>query len=259
MLIIFTNAKIMPFPWYLHAAANIYQRRNTIAKSITGYYTYRTARKTMGYLRGSNKIVPYSSYSMRPYSSSKPTTRLATELMSIHRKLNKQRPETKHWFSAALSYQAAANVTTRADYNLTQQFHSDPAFRDNVLGDKWRNLSLHIRLNSFNSGFLGQCRIIVYKPKRAGTTWPGLSVLSHVDPGDHIVYLDRMVPFIWQGFNNTTEGKIAGSYICSLRNTITCFDTAVRSGEIRVAILIENDQADPQTIDVRYMLKYQNV
>ena len=246
----------MTFPWYLHAAANIYQHRNKIARASTAYHTYKTARRTMGFLRGSNKMVPYRA---RPYSSSKPTTRLATELKHIHRKLNKQRPETKHWFHTWVP-SAAALVTSRHDIDITGTFHGDPAFRDNVLGDKWRNLTLEIFVKSVTSGALGSLRLVVYKPKKTGTVWPGLATNAIIDPNDHTVLLDRRVPMYLECPDGTsTFGKFFMRYSCPLRNTITSYDTMIRKGDIKVALLFENDRALTTSFDVKFMLKYQNM
>ena len=245
----------MTFPWYLHAAANTYQHRNKIARATTAYYAIKTARRTMGYLRGSNKIVPYS----RPYSSSKPTTRLATELKSIHRKLNKQKPETKHWFHN-WNFTATAAVTARHDLDLTQTFHADPAFRDNVLGDKWRNLRLQWRMRSNSTNVSGVVRMIVYKPKVPGATWPGLSINSIVDPNDHTVLFDRIVkPMTGSTTGNITNDRlIATVYYINLRNTLTSYDTAIRKGDIKIAILTEAE-VGAFIIDNSLMLSYQNV
>lgn len=246
----------MAFPWYLHAAANIYQRRQQFARATTAYYTYKTARKTMGFLRGSNQMVPYRA--SRPYSSSKPTTRLATELKALHRKINKQKPETKHWFYSWGSVMSAG-TTSRVDLDLTDQFHADASFRDNVLGDKWRNLKLDIRMYSETAGALGAVRLIVYKPKRPGSTWPGITLHQHIDPNDYTVLLDKYIPPYLHGPSDTTPSKFCKRYIVNLRNTITSFDTAVRKGEIKVAVMMDNDRALTCALPTKFMLSYQNM
>lgn len=201
-------------------------------------------------------MVPYS---RRPYASG--PSRLQTQLTELKRKVNRQRPETKHWFYT-FAYTHAAGVGSRGDLNLTTQFHSDPAFRDNVLGDKWRNMYLDLRIQSNSSNVVGACRVVVYKPKRPGGTWPGF-FNSHIDPNDHTVLLDQII----QPQTGTTVGtagesqkRIAARFRVNLRNSITSYDSQVRKGEIRYAIVAENDSASLAWISgTNIMLSYQNM
>lgn len=214
----------------------------------------------MPFLRGSYKNMGYRPTAMvptRPYSA-----RLQTQITELRRKVNKQKPETKHWFHTWVST-ATAGVTTRSDLNLTATFHGDPAFRDNVLGDKWRNLSLQIFLATNGTNMVGSMRVVVYKPKRIGATWPGLGINEYLDPNDHTVLFDRIVkPQVGSTSSITAANgkKVIQRYYVNLRNTITTYDTQIRSGEIRIAIISESDSASSSWINnAKLMLKYQNV
>lgn len=252
----------MYIPWYIHTAANVYHHRNKIARASTAYYAYKSTKAIMPYLRGTKSS---ASSAIRPYSSSRPTTRLATELKALHRKLNKQRPETKHWFHT-FAYTHTAGLGTRGDYNITTGFHSNPAFRDNVLGDKWRNLWLDLRIISNRSNMIGACRVVVYKPKRPGNTWPGF-FNDHIDPNDYTVLYDKILrpqPGTTIDLGGTvmeeSQKKLAHRVRVNLRNTITSFDSSVRKGEIRYAILCDNDATSLAWISsTNMMLAYQNM
>lgn len=119
-------------------------------------------------------------------------------------------------------------------------------------------LDIFVKSNATNVS--GHARIVVYRPKKAGTVWPGLATNQIVDPNDHTVLLDRIIqPQTGStSGNGTNDRQFFNRYRVNLRNMITSYDTQIRKGDIKIAILTEAEST-AWIMDVRLMLKYQNM
>lgn len=256
----------MPINYLYEAEQRLPYTTEFIARTNRYYkYAKRTATiysayRTMGYLRGSNKIVPIS----RPFARYPSyDVRMQTQINELRRKVNKQKPEVKHWF-ATWSHTATGGTTVRSDYDLTSNLHSDPTFRDNVLGDKWRNIKLHVKLVSNGNNVGGPVRFIVYRPNVPGTVWPGTGINQHLNPNDHWVLYDQYITPEPGSYNNATavvqtNKRVCKSFRVNLRELLTTFDTAVRKNNIKLAILTEDDSNGSSIINMQLMLEYSNV
>lgn len=220
----------------------------------SAYYQYKT-RNRMAW--GKNFQSDYAKMRSFVPNTSSASMRLETRLREMNRKINKNKPETKHYFDNYGSNIILANTTTRIDKDITTEFHQDPDFRENVLGDKWRNLSLEVRLRQNGTPFTtGAVRLVVYKPKRPGSVWPGVSLIQMIDPNDHTVLFDQYVPI--HAASATQLCLLPKHYKINLRNTITSYDTLIRKGDIKLALLCQAGSTG-YTMDINILLKYQNI
>lgn len=201
----------------------------------------------MGYLRGTRSMVPFRA--ARPYNS-----RLRTEINELRRKINKQKPERKH-FSTSFTSLCTPATTTSTQVDISDSLHGWNEFRDNVLGDKWVNHMLTVSIMS-DSDLPGAVRLIVYKPKRVGNALAiNQGFTQIIDPNDHVVYYDRVISKASTYSAKATVNNIK----IPLRSTITCWDNLVRSGDIRLALVVVNDATTRSILmTTRYMLTYSN-
>jgi len=211
--------------------SEVYNSLTPKEKYLIAKYGFNMAR---GYLRGT-----------KAFRSRKAPT-LANKVNRLERQVNRQKPEKIHHIDSALVTVPTAQFA-HVDKDITRNFVDSTRFRDDITGDKWYNHSLKLKLH-FNSPIFG-LRIVIYTPKRSGTTNAGLSASSAswtaiLDPTAFIVHLDRY----YNAPDINSEPKL-GYYVnlkslCQYNSEVDIIDR----NNVRVSILWEAKAAG----DLRY-------
>lgn len=200
------------------------------ARSLYGQYKIR---RNMAW--GSNFQRDYAK--MRTYVKPTPSANGA-RLAVLERKVRGLKPERKHFFFTDLLIKSAALGFGRKDGNITTSFHGWANFRDNVLGDKWKNHSLKLALRCDN--YNGMIRLVVYYPKRVGDTWSPTNIGAIPDPNDTVVLYDRVLrpdPGTTNDVSAQSQKNMLHFCTIPLGNRITIHDGNVRRNELRYAIM----------------------
>lgn len=117
------------------------------------------------------------------------------QLADLRRKVNRNTAETGHFLDTHV-FAPASGALLSYPTNLTADFIGSSTFRDNITGDKWRNKTLHLNiLAQPNVGTSPQFRFVIYKPKKAGTSWtPGgglQPMVAFPDPSAFTLLYDK--------------------------------------------------------------------
>lgn len=153
---------------------------------------------------------------------------------------------------------AAASSTTSDDYSLSGALPTNAEMGSKYLGDKWRNVKLHLRFNFAEQ--LNAVRVIVYKPLTTGDSLSGISDLQNIpDPTKFRVLYDTLA-FPAHGNQqrkNFIKKDIPLNFLTVIDRSAATTGT-VRSGELRVIVVMENTTATARSLAQFYMLKFQN-
>lgn len=191
----------------------------------------------MPFLRGSIK----PSYKIHGLSSGRPAS-ISTKLRRLERKVNQQRPEIRYFQENINHSSGVASGVYTDDQSVTSYMvAASPFFRDNVSGDKWKNLSLLIKAASETSS-LDRMRIQVYVPVRPGSTASTVTntpadFTIQQDPSDIKLLYDRT----WDatGF----DGFITPTVFVKLgfESVLNSSSGILEKGNIRVRITYETN------------------
>ena len=211
--------------------AEVYNSLTPKEKYLIAKYGYNMAR---GYLRGT-----------KAFQSRRAPT-LINKVNRLERQVNRQKPEKIHFIDSAIFNNPTASYAF-VDFDVTRLFINDTRFRDDIMGDKWYNHSLKLKLH-FNTAIEG-LRIVVYTPKRSGTTNSGLGANSVswsaiLDPTAFQVHLDRY----YNSAYINSEPKLG--YFCKIKSLCQYNSEVdiIDRNNIRVALLWETKSAG----DLRY-------
>jgi len=211
--------------------SDIYNSLTPKEKRAIAQYGFNMAR---GYLRGT-----------KAFQSRRAPT-LVNKVNRLERQVNRQKPETIHWIDSAIFNNPTASFAF-VDFDVTRLFIDDTRFRDDITGDKWYQHSLKLKLH-FNVPIQG-LRVVIYTPKRSGTTNSGLAANSVswtaiLDPTAFKVHLDRY----YNSTNTSDEPKLniftTVKSLCQYNSEVDIIDR----NNIRVAFLWETKAAG----DLRY-------
>jgi len=130
---------------------------------------------------------------------------------------------------------------------------ADPAFRDNILGDTWKNKALALRFDFAAS--TNRVRVLLLRAIKPGTVYsPGSSeeFTNIPDPNKYHVYMDNC-------FTPTIEHPrgLLKSFKVNFRNLITQYDTAnttLERGDIRLYVFREGS-TDPHNMSFQYSVQ----
>lgn len=201
----------------------------------------------MKYLRGSVNKEAKRVFNARPT--------LQNQVDALRAKVNSQKPETLY-LRVTGYHNNTGTSTEQINYAVTNTLVSSTSFRDNVTGDRWKNLFLKL-----NAHFRAPCigaRILVYVPKKQGdrftpTTHPFVQL---PDPSSFWILQDKMVPM---------ENGVPEHYsrTLSLRGLNTIYDSgaaAITKGEIIVSIISQSSTGTPNEMyTYAYELGYHNL
>lgn len=220
----------MSFPWYLHAAANLYQYRKrniAITKTFAGVYT---ANKMLRGYRKQQQMVPrgVSRTSLPAYNSAR--------LAKLERRIAGLKPEVKRISVTNQLQTSTFNQYQQDVYPITGVLAGLTDRYDLVSGDSWINKYMELNLNT-NQVMDGFMRIIVYRPAKSGTTFTFSNINACLDPDVLTVYYDR-----------TLVGNPSGKEQLSLRTKIplknlksTYIGTTVEKGDVYMAVITKNN------------------
>lgn len=196
--------------------------------ATVGYYagSYYLSKKVMPYLRGSK-------YGKTSLVMAKPAS-LAGKVKKLERRVARQAPETRFWPND-LDILNGTTIDTH-DIALSSLFTADTNFRDNVTGDKWRNLALRMAFGA-ETVALDRVRIIVYKSNRVSTILPAaydtaLDFTRHYEPNDFTFYYDGT-------FNTAYDTHLNISRNVKLGFDSVFDDANVTKGFIRIRVVME--------------------
>lgn len=221
----------MFFTPYLSPLINLYM--NNFASPVhlaatVGYYAgaYYLSKKAMPYLRGSK-------YGKAPLAFAKPAS-LAGKVKKLERRVARQSPEIRYWPYDIDILNATTIGTT--DIAFSTLFTADTDFRDNVSGDKWRNLALRLAFGA-ETVALDRVRIIIYKSNRVASFLPtalntALDFTRHYEPNDFTFYHDST-------YNSAFDTHLNLSRNIKLGFDSTFDDINVTKGLLRIRITME--------------------
>lgn len=232
---------------------------NHIIQNRERYHNYyQLGKRTMPYLRGT--VAKY----IKPRGATKYATDLA--LRSLQRQINKQKPEIQHWTSAT-TFTVPPNTFSTANFSPCETLANAVDRDERVLGDSWINKALEIRIRGDDTiyGFPGVMRLIVYVPKKAGTTITWANFGEIIDTNRCTVLHDEIVKPLMattQGSTATTHSGIY-NFVRKLRlgnRKSTFIGTTPEMNNVRVAVLTDglSTLTSVQTFSINYKLTYCN-
>lgn len=145
-----------------------------------------------------------------------------------------------------------ANVFNN-EFNLPTLLVNDTTFRDNILGDTWKNKALVMKLDCDSS--LLKLRVLVMRSIKPGTSYdpPDNQAFTNIpDPNKYQVYLDNS----WVPAKQDSRGQLK-SFKVNLRNLVSQYDTAnttLERGDIRLYVISEGSG----TYEMSYQHSVQN-
>ncbi len=140
-----------------------------------------------------------------------------------------------------------------SEYNLPNILVNDTTFRDNILGDTWKNKALVFKMDC--DATINKIRVLVMRSIKPGTSYSPVGNQSFTnipDPNKYHVYLDNgFVPT-----DSDPNGQLK-SFKVNLRNLISQYDTAnttLERGDVRMYIISQG----AGTYQVSYQYSVQN-
>lgn len=159
---------------------------------------------------------------------------LKSEVALLKRRVNQNTAEViNHRAQFAVSPLSA--ITLRTD-NLTDLFLATTDYRDNILGDTYRNKSLQMRLQTPPE--MTNMRVIIYKPKKVtGSISFGQSnaFTEIVDPNAFRVFLDRTISPI-SALNQHHEFRVNFGNLMTEYNSA---NTQLEKGVIKILFITQ--------------------
>lgn len=207
--------------------------------------TISTLSKGTGNLRGTRRRTANLSYNLS-------TQR---QIAQLRRAINRNAAELQTYRRSKTNYtRTGTGIEATIDISLSELITADPNFRENVLGDKWRNK--YVSLN-----FASNCdrvRVILYKPKDAGqsislTSFDGL--MDHIEPNAFTVLHDRAI-----NIQSTNRANFFQWSLGKRLNFLTTINSQasdlVKSGDLRILVVTAGGVDD--SVDMSVMMKFQN-
>lgn len=248
-------------PFYPYAVLQNYGFGNKYHNAVRTIHAASTMPKYSNFRKDYARMASY----VKPVPGS--TSGNALAIRSLQRQLNKQKPELQHWFNT-VPFNVSPTALTTNNFGPCDTLAAASDRDQRVLGDSWVNKSLEIRVNSQDTefGFPGKVRLIVYIPKKAGTSISFGSINSCLDTNQMTVLHDELVKPYHQG---NTDGQSTGTYCpvwmfsrrVSLGNRISTFiGTTPEKNNVRIALLTDGNSTSgiPLAWTMNYKLTYTN-
>lgn len=216
----------------------------------------------MGYLRGNNVLTPaprstYLRGSRKPLgvSGGGPPT-LANKVRRLEYKINRLRPELKE-FRSNITYAVPVGIGSLQTFTPTQDLIASPNFRDNVLGDRWRQCQLVIKLKGEDAN-LDTVRVMVYIPKSGAADHVPANPFrftSMPDMSDVTVLADRL-------FEPSDPAlTVHGTMKVPLNNVTALYDstnTTLERGALKIMVVTASSGA-VSNLFMSYSYYYSNI
>jgi len=139
------------------------------------------------------------------------------------------------------------------EFNLPSILVNDVSFRDNILGDTWKNKAFVMKFDCDFS--LLKMRVVLMRSIKPGTSYapPDNQAFTNIpDPNKYQVYLDNA----WVPAKQDSRGQLK-SFRVNLRNLISQYDSAnttLERGDIRLYVF----SAGAGTYEMSYQYSVQN-
>lgn len=202
-------------------------------------------------LRGTMRKYERSVYNKRPT--------LQNQITALKTQVARNKPETQFY---RVSNNYNASVTGRYQFNIlpTDSLINATDFRDNVTGDKWRNLFVDFSALLLDTNIA--YRIMCYVPKKSGTRFtPSTEEFNrHHDPSAFWMISDEIVDNANTNSNNSSK-VVSYKKRFNLRGLHTIFNSSssvLERGEIVVSIIGSAPSTGNQ-VEYGWELAYQNI
>lgn len=229
----------MSFPWYLHAAANLYQHRKRNYRLAAATFAYTGSKMLRGYRK--QQMVPRGA-GPRAATPAYNSARLAR----LERKVSGLKPEVKRIAVVNQNQQSTASIFQTTNYSITGVLAGLSNRYELVSGDSWINkrLELNLTTGAVVDGFI---RVIVYRPAKAGTTFSFSNINAVLDPDIITVYYDRTMKGSPQGNENVMLRTNLG--LKNLKSTY--IGTNIEKGDLYMCIMTQNNSVT-NSFDVNF-------
>ena len=170
-------------------------------------------------------------------ASALPNLRYASRLDWLERKINRQKQEIQDRHNSATATSAISNLN-QINFSVTGDLIASSGFRNKIIGDKWGNQSLKVRVRGVDD--VTSMRIIVYVPRKVGTTFTPTLFTTEPDHTLYRVFADRTYSLPANG------GDITGVVYTKLGGLITHYDTSsttLDQGEVRLTVIWKSSTA----------------
>lgn len=189
--------------------------------------------------------------------ASKPT--LQNQISALRNQVSKNKPETIHYRGEG-TYDASSAGRYISNVLITQNVINWTQFRNNITGDKWRNLSLDISLGFMPSE--GANRVLVYVPRKSGQRYTPSSqeLNAYPDPSAFWVISDDLIQK--QDAYPTGEVRTVYKKKINLRGLHTIYNsdsTVLEKGEIILCVIGDPMSGLGNQYEYGYHLKLQNI
>lgn len=195
----------------------------------------REFAKTMPYLRGTKRA---------RFAATTPTVN-ADRLDWLERKIANKKQEIQDRHSNNAITSTIGNLN-QVNFSVTGDLIASSGFRNKIIGDKWGNQSLKVRCRGI--GDITSLRIIIYAPRKVGTTFTPTLFTTEPDHTLYRVFSDRMFAL------DTASGDIVALAYAKLGGLLTHYDsssTTLDQGEIRFTVLWKSASASTN-LEVSY-------
>lgn len=213
-----------------------------IAKAVNDVKsTYRTLR---GSRRGPPAIQRSYNYSTQ------------AQINQLRRAVNRNAQELQTYRKERVNYtRTGTGVETTIDISLSELITADTNFRENVLGDKWRNKFVALNFSSN----CNRLRVVLYKPKDAGQSINIASLsnglMDFFEPSSFNILHDRVI-----NVQSTNRSDFFHWSLSKRMNFLTTINSQasdlVKSGDLRLLVVTEGASGD--SVDLSVMMKFQN-
>jgi len=169
-------------------------------------------------------------------------------IRQLQRKVAQLKPEPQQFSLAdSRSYVTGAYNQVRIDVSAQLAAATDRDQR--ITGDSWKNQFLKFRIQGHEPGMEGTLRVIILKPKKAGTTYT-ITENTLLDPNQVTVYYDQTMN-VFSPDNRLMMGK------ANLKNLkSTYIGTTPELGDIQMYILYRNTNSSNDFLRVDWQLQY---
>jgi hypothetical protein len=199
-------------------------------------------------LRGSSRINPKM---VRSYNYS-----TQSQINQLRRAINRNAQEMQTYRKQATTFtRTGTGVEDTIDISLSELIKNDTNFRENVLGDKWRNkyVSLNFSTN------VDKLRVVLYKPKETGQSIDisqlTNGLIDHFEPNSFNIMHDQVI-----NCQSTNKSEYWHFSVAKRLNFLTTINSQagdlVKAGDLRLLVVTAGSSAD--TVVLSTMMKFQN-
>jgi len=199
-------------------------------------------------LRGSRRTNPKM---VRSYNY---TTQ--SQINQLRRAINRNSAELQTYRKQATTYsRVGTGVETTIDISLSELIRDDTNFRENVLGDKWRNKYLSLNF----SVSVDRLRVVLYKPKETGESISAgaltNAMIDHFEPSAWNIMHDQVI-----NVQSTNRSDFWQFSVAKKLDFITTINSQasdiIKSGDLRLLVITSGAASD--SVVMSTMMKFQN-